>query len=133
MELSLSQEFWCLYNSPFLKVFIGFVTFGSIPFIVPKLFSDFDEKRSIKPRIHLQYNKAVKRIKFIGIFIIICSTFTIILYLTIWLSVDGKIKCEELVNINPYLIGFLYFFSILDIFSIGFFYHYWKILEKGNV
>jgi len=133
MELSLSQELWCLYNSPFFKVFIGFVTFGSIPFIVPKLFSDFDKKRSVTPRIHLQYNKAVKRIKPIGRSTIYCSVTTIILYLIIWLSVDGKIKCEETIVINPYEIGSLYFLSILVIFLIGFFYHYWKIIEKENV
>lgn len=133
MELSLSKEFWCLYNSPFLKVFMGFVTFGSISFIIPKLFSKFDEKNSMTPRIHLQYNKAVKRIKPIGRSTLYCSVTTIILYLTIWFSVNGKIKCGEITCINPYEIGLLYFFSISVIVFIGFFYHYWKIIEKGNV
>ena len=131
MELALSQELWCLYNSPFLKFFMGFVTFGSFPYIIPKLFSELHEKNSVTPRLHLQYNKAVKWFKPLGRIVLYFSGSTIIIYLVIWLSVNGNIKCDEKIIIAPYEIGLLYFSSIIVLMLFGFFFHYWKIIEKG--
>ncbi len=137
MDFTIYQELWCLFNSPFLRTFASFVTFGSIPFIVPKLFFVPPKQTSTTPGDVLHINKAIKHMVGFGLATLVSSILTICYYILIWLNVDGNTKCDNNNKVNSLLtfntvndVELLYLFSILTIILIGFFYQNWRIVDK---
>jgi hypothetical protein len=139
MQVSLAQEFWCLYNSPFLNTVISFVAFGSIALILPKVFAA--KKKQIEndptPLKYQLYCRIVRRMRQFGTLTFLSSLISVGIYMYLYVIMKGVIAYDKIIkstpSINPLVIFFLYISSACVLIFFGIFYHFWKKAESYSL